>query len=119
MAIVQWSLLLFFVFINMLTYMDRGVIASDGVNGKRGDSHHKDEPPPRALEANFQDHAIDQASLSLSAQSPPSGSQGRGIQGDFNLSNFEDGLLQSAFMVGFVVASLIFAQASLGSGSTH
>ena len=113
---VQWGLLVFFVFINMLTYMDRGVIASDGVNGKRSKSHHKDLMPPLpSLDEGFQGHTIDNNSLSLSKQSPPSDSKGRGIQGDFNLSNFEDGLLQSAFMVGFVVASLIFAQVSLGT----
>jgi len=30
-------------------------------------------------------------------------------RGDFNLSNFEDGVLSSAFMVGLLVASPIFA----------
>lgn len=98
----------------MLTYMDRGVIASDGVNGKRGKSHQKDLFSPPPLDGHFQDHTIDKNSLSLSEQSPSSNSKGRGIQGDFNISNFEDGLLQSAFMVGFVVASLVFAQVSLG-----
>ncbi|MCI23411.1 putative sphingolipid transporter spinster 2-like, partial [Trifolium medium] len=34
---------------------------------------------------------------------------GTGIQGDFNLNNFEDGILSSAFMVGLLVASPIFA----------
>ncbi|AES63586.2 sphingolipid transporter spinster-like protein, putative [Medicago truncatula] len=32
-----------------------------------------------------------------------------GIQGDFKLNNFEDGVLSSAFMVGLLVASPIFA----------
>jgi hypothetical protein len=36
-------------------------------------------------------------------------SAGTGIQGEFNLTNFEDGLLSSAFMVGLLVASPIFA----------
>ncbi|RVW47085.1 putative sphingolipid transporter spinster-like 2 [Vitis vinifera] len=36
-------------------------------------------------------------------------SSGSGIQGDFNLNNFEDGILSSAFMVGLLVASPIFA----------
>ena len=30
-------------------------------------------------------------------------------RGDFNLNNFEDGILSSAFMVGLLVASPIFA----------
>ena len=33
-------------------------------------------------------------------------------RGDFNLSNFEDGVLSSAFMVGLLVASPIFASLS-------
>ncbi|KAM0896278.1 hypothetical protein ACQ4PT_023292 [Festuca glaucescens] len=72
-------LLVMFCIINMLNYVDRGVIASNGVNGSRG---------------------------SCSAGTCSSGS---GIQGDFNLNNFEDGVLSSAFMVGLLVASPIFA----------
>ncbi|VAH49725.1 unnamed protein product [Triticum turgidum subsp. durum] len=72
-------LLVMFCIINMLNYVDRGVIASNGVNGSRG---------------------------SCSGSTCSSGS---GIQGDFNLSNFEDGVLSSAFMVGLLVASPIFA----------
>ncbi|MBA0743433.1 hypothetical protein Gogos_006111, partial [Gossypium gossypioides] len=34
---------------------------------------------------------------------------GSGIQGEFDLTNFQDGLLSSAFMVGLLVASPIFA----------
>ncbi|PNT61519.1 hypothetical protein BRADI_5g16257v3 [Brachypodium distachyon] len=68
-----------FCIINMLNYVDRGVIASNGVNGSRG---------------------------SCSGGTCTSGS---GIQGDFNLNNFEDGVLSSAFMVGLLVASPIFA----------
>ncbi|KAM0923588.1 hypothetical protein ACQ4PT_005429 [Festuca glaucescens] len=72
-------LLVMFCIINMLNYVDRGVIASNGVNGSRG---------------------------SCSGGTCSSGS---GIQGDFNLNNFEDGVLSSAFMVGLLVASPIFA----------
>ncbi|KAK1405034.1 hypothetical protein POM88_004639 [Heracleum sosnowskyi] len=36
-------------------------------------------------------------------------SSGSGIQGDFNLNNFEDGVISSAFMVGLLLASPIFA----------
>ncbi|KQJ83683.1 probable sphingolipid transporter spinster homolog 2 [Brachypodium distachyon] len=72
-------LLVMFCIINMLNYVDRGVIASNGVNGSRG---------------------------SCSGGTCTSGS---GIQGDFNLNNFEDGVLSSAFMVGLLVASPIFA----------
>ncbi|XP_062226219.1 probable sphingolipid transporter spinster homolog 2 isoform X2 [Phragmites australis] len=68
-----------FCIINMLNYVDRGTIASNGVNGSR---------------------------KTCSGGTCTSGS---GIQGDFNLNNFEDGVLSSAFMVGLLVASPIFA----------
>ncbi|KAL6651074.1 hypothetical protein ACP70R_009999 [Stipagrostis hirtigluma subsp. patula] len=72
-------LLVMFCIINMLNYVDRGAIASNGVNGSR---------------------------KNCSGGTCTSGS---GIQGDFNLNNFEDGVLSSAFMVGLLVASPIFA----------
>ncbi|CAK9865801.1 unnamed protein product [Sphagnum jensenii] len=78
-------LLILFCLINMLNYLDRGVIASNGVNGAPGD--------PGCLEH--------EACFS-----------GSGIQGDFKLSYFQDGVLSSAFMVGLVVASPIFANLS-------
>ncbi|KAH7853131.1 hypothetical protein Vadar_033732 [Vaccinium darrowii] len=75
-----------FCVINLLNYVDRGAIASNGVNG----------------------------SLGTCTQSGTCTS-GTGIQqypviyrGDFNLNNFEDGVLSSAFMVGLLVASPIF-----------
>lgn len=72
-------LLAIFCVINMLNYLDRGAIASNGVNGSR--------------------------------ETCKNGicKSGTGIQGDFHLSNFEDGVLSSAFMVGLLVASPIFA----------
>ncbi|XP_059647937.1 probable sphingolipid transporter spinster homolog 2 isoform X2 [Cornus florida] len=72
-------LLYIFCVINLLNYADRGAIASNGVNGMR--------------------------------QTCKGGkcSSGSGIQGDFDLTNFEDGALSSAFMVGLLVASPIFA----------
>ncbi|AQK44964.1 Probable sphingolipid transporter spinster homolog 2-like [Zea mays] len=72
-------LLVMFCIINMLNYIDRGAIASNGVNGTR---------------------------KSCSGGTCTSGS---GIQGDFDLNNLEDGTLSSAFMVGLLVSSLIFA----------
>lgn len=73
-------LLVIFCVINMLNYVDRGVIASNGVNGSRS----------KCAEGGVC-------------------TSGSGIQGDFDLSNFEDGVLSSAFMVGLLVASPIFA----------
>ncbi|KAF8410655.1 hypothetical protein HHK36_003187 [Tetracentron sinense] len=72
-----------FCMINMLNYVDRGAIASNGVNGSL---------------RTCTDSGICTA--------------GSGIQGDFNLNYFEDGLLSSAFMVGLLVASPIFASLS-------
>ncbi|KAG9439889.1 hypothetical protein H6P81_020054 [Aristolochia fimbriata] len=73
-------LLAMFCIINMLNYIERGALASNGVNGNR---------------RTCTDSGVC--------------SGGSGIQGDFNLNNFEDGVLSSAFMVGLVVASPIFA----------
>ncbi|KAI3961740.1 hypothetical protein MKW92_018552 [Papaver armeniacum] len=78
-----WSpkvLLLIFCLMNLLNYVDRGVIASTGVNGT-----------PKVC--NESGECID----------------GKGIQGAFNLTNFQDGALSTAFMVGLLVASPIFA----------
>ncbi|KAK7368882.1 hypothetical protein VNO80_10915 [Phaseolus coccineus] len=72
-------LLAIFCVINMLNYLDRGAIASNGVNGSRGTCEGG------------------------------TCKSGTGIQGDFKLNNFEDGVLSSAFMVGLLVASPIFA----------
>ncbi|KAL6964186.1 hypothetical protein U1Q18_035244 [Sarracenia purpurea var. burkii] len=73
-------LLAIFCVINLLNYVDRGAIASNGVNGSR--------------------KTCTESGICTS---------GSGIQGDFNLNNFKDGVLSSAFMVGLLVASPIFA----------
>ncbi|KAL7591210.1 hypothetical protein Lser_V15G34329 [Lactuca serriola] len=73
-------LLVIFCVINMINYVDRGAIASNGVNGS----------PRVCTKTGVCSH-------------------GSGIQGDFNLSNFKDGVISSAFMVGLLVASPIFA----------
>ncbi|KAK4764559.1 hypothetical protein SAY86_025649 [Trapa natans] len=73
-------LLIIFCVINMLNYVDRGAIASNGVNGSR--------------------EVCNASGVCTS---------GTGIQGNFDLNNFEDGVLSSAFMVGLLIASPIFA----------
>ncbi|CAA7387887.1 unnamed protein product [Spirodela intermedia] len=73
-------LLVIFCMINLLNYVDRGTIASNGVNGS-----------------------------SRTCAKNGICDSGSGIQGDFKLNNFEDGVLSSAFMVGLLVASPIFA----------
>ncbi|KAJ6310331.1 hypothetical protein OIU76_015125 [Salix suchowensis] len=73
-------LLVIFCVINLINYVDRGAIASNGVNGSR-----------------------------RTCSKSGTCTSGSGIQGDFNLNNFEDGVLSSAFMVGLLVACPIFA----------
>ncbi|XP_042412437.1 probable sphingolipid transporter spinster homolog 2 [Zingiber officinale] len=73
-------LLVIFCVINMLNYVDRGAIASNGVNGTQ-----------------------------TTCTESGTCTSGTGIQGDFNLNYFEDGVLSSAFMVGLLIASPIFA----------
>ncbi|XP_022158936.1 probable sphingolipid transporter spinster homolog 2 isoform X2 [Momordica charantia] len=75
-----FRLLVIFCVINLINYMDRGAIASNGVNGLR-----------------------------KTCTTDGTCTSGTGIQGQFNLSNFEDGVLSSAFMVGLLVACPIFA----------
>ncbi|XP_023746533.1 probable sphingolipid transporter spinster homolog 2 isoform X2 [Lactuca sativa] len=75
----KW-LLVFFCLINMINYIDRGAISTNGVNGS----------PRSCTESNVC-------------------SDGSGIQGEFDLSNFKDGILSSAFLVGLLIASPIFA----------
>lgn len=76
-------LLFIFCIINALNYIDRGAIASNGVNGSRKTCTESGKC-----------------------------TAGSGIQGEFNLNNFEDGILSSAFMVGLLIASPIFASLS-------
>ncbi|CAK9309117.1 unnamed protein product [Citrullus colocynthis] len=73
-------LLIIFCVIHLINYMDRGAMASNGVNGHR-----------------------------TTCTTDGTCTAGTGIQGQFNLSNFEDGVLSSAFMVGLLVACPIFA----------
>ncbi|XP_028083345.1 probable sphingolipid transporter spinster homolog 2 [Camellia sinensis] len=73
-------LLVIFCVINLINYVDRGTIASNGVNGSR-----------------------------KTCTKNGTCTAGTGIQGDFNLNNFQDGVISSAFMVGLLVASPIFA----------
>ncbi|KAI3881066.1 hypothetical protein MKX03_015696 [Papaver bracteatum] len=78
-----WSpkwLLLIFCIMNLLNYVDRGVIASTGVNGT-----------PKVCKESGECVA------------------GTGIQGAFNLTDFQDGVLPASFMVGLLVASPLFA----------
>ncbi|XP_022942046.1 probable sphingolipid transporter spinster homolog 2 [Cucurbita moschata] len=73
-------LLAIFCVINLLNYIDRGAIASNGVNGSQG-----------------------------TCTASGTCTSGTGIQGEFSLSNFEDGVLSSSFMVGLLVSCPIFA----------
>ncbi|KAF9608572.1 hypothetical protein IFM89_010004 [Coptis chinensis] len=72
-------LLFIFCVINLLNYVDRGVMSSNGVNGR-------------------QRTCTNDVCMA-----------GTGIQGDFNLTNFEDGILSTAFVGGLLVSSFLFA----------
>ncbi|XP_062022485.1 probable sphingolipid transporter spinster homolog 2 isoform X3 [Rosa rugosa] len=72
-------LLLIFCLINLVNYVDRGAISSNGVNGN--------------------------LPICRNGKCKPA----TGIQGHFLLNNFSVGCLSSAFMVGLLVASPIFA----------
>ncbi|MCO5587074.1 hypothetical protein L7F22_041020 [Adiantum nelumboides] len=78
-------LLVLLCVVNLLNYVDRGVIASNGVNGTPRESTCK---PLETCQG------------------------GSGIQGEFDLSNFQDGILSSVFLVGLLIASPIFAYMS-------
>jgi hypothetical protein len=107
----------------MLNYLDRGVIASNGVNGAPGD------PGCLEHEACFSGSGIQYVTLPILVSEHLTHMQGLGLKkplcltlhvlvflqccrGDFKLSYFQDGVLSSAFMVGLVVASPIFANLS-------
>ncbi|KAF8066268.1 sphingolipid transporter spinster 2 [Scenedesmus sp. PABB004] len=70
-------LLAIFCATNLIVYLDRGLIASNGVNG----SPRSEELP-----------------------------QGSGIQGEFGLTNTQDGFLATAFLVGLLLASPVFSE---------
>ncbi|KAM7470563.1 hypothetical protein LguiA_008746 [Lonicera macranthoides] len=97
-----------FCVINLLNYVDRGAIASNGVNGSAKTCTESGicSAGSGIQMGNFardQDKydgfypVCDHMTISAS------------FMGDFNLSNFEDGVLSSAFMVGLLVSSPIFA----------
>eukprot|EP00887_Chlorella_sp_A99_P000167 scaffold13.g167.t1 len=87
-------LLVLFCCMCIFVYLDRGMIASNGVNGAPAAAGNSTAPggggAPRGASA----------------------AGGSGIQGDFGLSLFQDGLLPAAFMVGLLASSPIFAEAS-------
>ncbi|KAK9099099.1 hypothetical protein Syun_026144 [Stephania yunnanensis] len=87
------SLLAIFCVINLINYIDRGAIATNGVNGSRG----KCTADGKCTPGSGIHFLVMYLSLRMASR------------GHFNLSNFEDGVLSSAFMVGVLVASPIFA----------
>ncbi|KAK9101084.1 hypothetical protein Scep_024514 [Stephania cephalantha] len=109
------SLLVIFCVINLINYIDRGAIATNGVNGSRGKCTADGKCTPGsgiqnlsvgihsfpALKFLVRFHLSSFLVLYLLLR--------MASRGHFNLSNFEDGVLSSAFMVGLLVASPIFA----------
>lgn len=115
----QWfsppRLLALFCGVSLLVYLDRGALSSNGVNGS---PRSVDNPEVReaaaALHASLSStfRGIFRLALGLQPSTGPrrqaacnlcmraaSFLQGEGIQGDFDLDNFQDGLLPAAFMV--------------------
>ncbi|XP_073385723.1 probable sphingolipid transporter spinster homolog 2 isoform X3 [Physcomitrium patens] len=82
----QWftpnRLLMLFCCINLLNHLDRGIIASNGVNGVLGDAG-----------------CLNDATCI----------RGTSVQGEFGLTSLQDGILSSAFMAGRLAASPVFA----------
>lgn len=89
--------LFLFCSVNMLVYLDRGVCCNSGSL-----VHPTTHPSPPGL----------MGSNGVNGRYTGDVSQDHGIQGDFRLSNVQDGVLASAFMVGLLVASPIFAEAT-------
>ncbi|KAH9712508.1 putative sphingolipid transporter spinster [Citrus sinensis] len=116
------SLLVIFCVINMLNYVDRGAIASNGVNGSQrtcddkgictsGSGIHNRVINPVFLV--WSDTLIvwpyGSVLVTFSCLHVQLGNHKHQARGDFKLNNFQDGVLSSAFMVGLLVASPIFA----------
>ncbi|KAE9448414.1 hypothetical protein C3L33_19692, partial [Rhododendron williamsianum] len=94
-----------FCVINLINYVDRGAIASNGVNGSSGTC-------TQAVHAHLvPEFNSDSLSITLDLRFVLKTAVVCLVlyRGDFNLNNFEDGVLSSAFMVGLLVASPIFA----------
>ncbi|KAH9664138.1 MFS domain-containing protein [Citrus sinensis] len=115
-------LLVIFCVINMLNYVDRGAIASNGVNGSQrtcddkgictsGSGIHNRVINPVFLV--WSDTIIvwpyGSVLVTFACLQGQLGNHKHQARGDFRLNNFQDGVLSSAFMVGLLVASPIFA----------
>ncbi|KAK4405143.1 putative sphingolipid transporter spinster2 [Sesamum angolense] len=94
------GLLAIFCIINLLNYIDRGTIASNGVNGSRRTCSK--ECTCSSGSGIHHTHFLGFLPLILCTNNLLT-------SGDFDLNNFEDGVISSAFMVGLLVASPIFA----------
>lgn len=102
------NMLIFFTMANVLLYLDRGAIASAGVNGSLDT---RTCVPVAHCELRNNTCALlpdSPADVKCSMQ----GSPRHGFQGDFNLDGAQDGWLQSMFLVGLLVASPCFAFAA-------
>ncbi len=101
------NMLIFFTMANILLYMDRGAIASAGVNGSL--DTRSCVPDATCQLRNDQCLPLDPNS---DVKCTMEGSPAHGFQGDFDLDGAHDGWLQSMFLVGLLVASPLFAFAA-------
>lgn len=98
-------MLCFFTAANILLYLDRGAIASAGVNGSL--DTRACLPVDHCALRNDTCVALPDAPKDVKCTME--GSPKHGFQGDFDLDGAHDGWLQSMFLVGLLVASPIFA----------
>ena len=101
------NMLIFFTMANVLLYLDRGAIASAGVNG----SLDTRSCLPDA-DCILRNNTCVPRTSDLQVKCTMEGSPRHGFQGDFDLNGAQDGWLQSMFLVGLLVASPIFAFAA-------
>eukprot|EP01059_Diplonema_ambulator_P032852 TRINITY_DN6636_c0_g1_i3.p1 TRINITY_DN6636_c0_g1~~TRINITY_DN6636_c0_g1_i3.p1 ORF type:complete len:336 (+),score=6.92 TRINITY_DN6636_c0_g1_i3:27-1034(+) len=94
-------LLMWFCLLNLLNYIERGAIASNGVSGKYIDS----QCPKEKCRGSEHDEPDDESKTCRDICGYT------GIQGEYNLTNFETGMLASFFTGGLTVACPISAQA--------
>ncbi|KAJ0040178.1 hypothetical protein Pint_27797 [Pistacia integerrima] len=104
-------LLFMFCVINMINYVDRGAIASNGVNGSLRTCDDKGIcTSGSGIQLRVTSVLIDPCITFIPCGKFSSKLNFKATgRGDFNLNNFQDGVLSSAFMVGLLVASPIFA----------
>ena len=103
------NMLIFFTMANILLYMDRGAIASAGVNGSLDTRSCVPVESCSLTNTTASATCVPKPGSGPDVKCHMEGVPASGFQGDFHLSGAEDGWLQSMFLVGLLIASPIFA----------